>query len=56
MGEVLGGIAVVGAILGVCAWITALVAGRMYLRCPACRTLNAHRRTQCRACGATLRP
>ncbi len=56
MGEVLGSIAVVAVIVGFSAWITALISGRMYLKCAACRTLNAHRRVHCRACGLALRP
>ncbi len=53
--EVVGGILVVLLILGISAWLTALMAGRMYLKCEKCGTLNAHRRVHCRACGTELR-
>ena len=49
-------IALVVGILGVSAVVTQLFARAMYITCSQCHTLNARRRTQCRKCGATLRP
>jgi len=43
------------AILGGAALITNWFARTMYLRCSACGTLNARRRTQCRSCQQLLR-
>jgi hypothetical protein len=48
-------LALVIAILGGSALITHLFARAMYIACPNCRTLNARRRMQCRACGCDLR-
>jgi hypothetical protein len=48
-------IAVLVAILVGAAVITEWFARAMYIRCPACKTLNARRRTQCRACESPLR-
>jgi hypothetical protein len=42
-------------ILVVSALITEWFARTMYNRCAACRTLNARRRTHCRACGKQLK-
>jgi hypothetical protein len=55
MGNTLAAILLVVAILGVSALITHLFARAMYITCPACRTLNARRRNQCRRCGAKFR-
>ena len=41
-------------ILGVSAFITSWFARTMYIRCIACGTLNARRRTECRSCNAGL--
>lgn len=43
-------IAVLGGILVFSAVLTNLFTRAMYYRCPACQTLNAKRRTQCRNC------
>jgi hypothetical protein len=43
------------AILGLSAIITAWFARTMYIRCLACGTLNARRRSQCRSCQEELR-
>jgi hypothetical protein len=56
MGERLLGIGLVVGILGFSAIITHLFARAMYVTCASCRTLNARRRSQCRICGANLRP
>jgi uncharacterized paraquat-inducible protein A len=56
MDETLLGIALVVGILGSSALVTHLFARAMYLTCPSCHTLNARRRSQCRRCGANLRP
>jgi len=48
-------IAVLGGILVVSAIITNLFARKMYNRCTSCGTLNAKRRTHCRACNVELR-
>jgi rRNA maturation endonuclease Nob1 len=48
-------IAVLAAILIVSALITNWFARTMYNRCPACATLNAKRRAECRSCGHALR-
>jgi hypothetical protein len=42
-------------ILGLSAIITGWFARTMYLRCLACGTLNARRRTHCRTCQEKLR-
>ncbi len=42
-------------ILGASALFTHWFTRWMYLRCPACGTLNAQRRANCRRCGAPLR-
>ena len=47
-------LALLAAILIICALVTNWFANAMYRRCPACGTLNAKRRTQCRGCGAPL--
>jgi hypothetical protein len=47
-------IAVLVAILGGSALITQWFARTMYRACAACGTLNAKRRTHCRACGQAL--
>jgi len=47
-------ILVVVGILGLSALITHFFARAMYVRCAACATLNARRRTQCRNCGTSL--
>jgi hypothetical protein len=41
-------------ILGLSAIITTGFARAMYIRCVACGTLNAKRRSQCRACRKDL--
>jgi rRNA maturation endonuclease Nob1 len=48
-------IAVLVSILAASAIITNWFAKAMYLRCTGCGTLNAKRRTACRACGKDLR-
>ncbi|HKR02026.1 MAG TPA: hypothetical protein VJT09_15205 [Pyrinomonadaceae bacterium] len=48
-------IAVLGGILVVSVVITNWFARKMYIRCGGCGTLNAKRRTQCRACSQELR-
>jgi len=48
-------VAVMVGILGVSAFITNWFARTMYNRCPACGTLNAKRRAQCRACTKELK-
>lgn len=50
MRDTLLGVAVLAAILIVSALITNWFARTMYNRCPACGTLNARRRSNCRAC------
>ena len=55
MGDTLLSILLVLAILGVSAVLTQWFARTMYITCPHCRTLNARRRTQCRACGEKIR-
>jgi hypothetical protein len=47
-------VAVLGGILVVSALITNWFARTMYNRCGECGTLNAKRRTHCRACKATM--
>jgi hypothetical protein len=53
--EIALNLAVLIGILGASAIITSWFARTMYLRCPACDTLNARRRTHCRACQKVLR-
>lgn len=53
--ELLLNLAVLVGILGLSAIITAWFARTMYLRCLACGTLNARRRTRCRLCENELR-
>ena len=48
--ETLLGFVVLAAILIVSAFITNWFARTMYNRCTSCGTLNAKRRSQCRAC------
>jgi uncharacterized OB-fold protein len=48
-------ILVLGGILVVSAVITNLFARKMYNRCVDCGTLNAKRRTHCRACKARMK-
>jgi hypothetical protein len=48
--DTLLGVLVLAAILVVSALITNWFARTMYNRCAACGTLNARRRTHCRAC------
>ena len=55
MRDTLVSLLVLAAILVVSAIITEWFARTMYNRCPACRTLNARRRTHCRACGRQLK-
>jgi hypothetical protein len=52
--EVLLNLAVLVGILGLSAIITGWFARTMYIRCVACGTLNARRRTQCRSCEKEL--
>ena len=47
-------ILVVVGILGLSALITHFFARAMYVRCAACATLNARRRTHCRNCQTVL--
>jgi hypothetical protein len=54
--ETLLSITVLVVILLLSALITNWFARTMYNRCTACGTLNAKRRTQCRACHRELRP
>ncbi|HEY0004421.1 MAG TPA: hypothetical protein VGB17_06390 [Pyrinomonadaceae bacterium] len=55
MKETLLSAAVFVSILVLSALITNWFARTMYLRCTACGTLNARRRTQCRNCDSLLR-
>ena len=50
MKDTLLSIALLAAILLVSAFVTNWFARTMYKRCAACGTLNAKRRTHCRAC------
>jgi len=52
--DTLVSIAVLGGILILSAVITNLFARKMYNRCADCGTLNARRRTHCRACNAEI--
>jgi hypothetical protein len=54
MKEILLNILVVVGVLGLSALITHFFARAMYVRCLACATLNARRRTHCRNCHAGL--
>ena len=55
MKDTLVSLLVLAGILVVSALITEWFARTMYNRCAACRTLNARRRTHCRACGKQLK-
>jgi uncharacterized OB-fold protein len=48
-------IAVLGGILVVSAFITNWFARHMYNRCADCGTLNAKRRSHCRACNIEIK-
>jgi hypothetical protein len=48
-------VAVLGGILVLSALITNWFARKMYNRCGDCGTLNAKRRTNCRACNVEIR-
>jgi hypothetical protein len=52
--ELLLNLVVLVGILGLSAIITAWFARTMYIRCSACGTLNARRRTLCRICQKEL--
>lgn len=54
MKDALLSVAVLGGILVVSAFITNWFARTMYIRCPECGTLNAKRRTHCRACNKEI--
>lgn len=54
MRDALLSVAVLGGILVASAVITNWFARAMYNRCPDCGTLNAKRRTHCRACNREL--
>lgn len=54
MKDALVSLFVIAGILVVSAVITEWFARAMYNRCPACRTLNARRRSHCRACGQQI--
>ncbi|HXS00317.1 MAG TPA: hypothetical protein VN724_07095 [Pyrinomonadaceae bacterium] len=54
MKEFLLNAAVLIGILGGSAFITSWFARTMYVRCSACGTLNARRRTECRSCQTAL--
>ncbi|HEU4934173.1 MAG TPA: hypothetical protein VFT48_18945 [Pyrinomonadaceae bacterium] len=54
MKEFLLNAAVLIIILGGSAFITSWFARTMYVRCSACGTLNARRRTECRSCSTAL--
>ncbi|HJX91248.1 MAG TPA: hypothetical protein VJ372_12175 [Pyrinomonadaceae bacterium] len=54
MKDFLLNVAVLVGILGVSAVITGWFARTMYIRCLACGTLNARRRSACRSCQAEL--
>jgi uncharacterized OB-fold protein len=47
-------VAVFVGILAVSAFITSWFARTMYVRCLACGTLNARRRSECRSCQTKL--
>ncbi len=50
MTDLLLNLAVLIGILGLSALITNWFARAMYIRCGACGTLNARRRSKCRSC------
>lgn len=54
MKDTLVSVAVLGGILVVSAFITNWFARTMYNRCAECGTLNAKRRTHCRACNTAI--
>ena len=54
MRDTLISLAVLGGILIISAVITNLFARKMYNRCTSCGTLNAKRRSHCRACNVEL--
>ena len=54
MKDTLISVLMVIGILGLSALITHFFARAMYLRCAACGTLNAKRRTHCRNCRTHL--
>ncbi|HEX8178265.1 MAG TPA: hypothetical protein VF525_01855 [Pyrinomonadaceae bacterium] len=54
MKDTLLSIGLLVAILGISALITQWFARTMYKSCTGCGTLNAKRRTHCRACGQAL--
>ena len=47
-------LAIAAGILGLSFVLTDLFVRKMYYRCRQCGTLNAKRRSQCRACGQAL--
>lgn len=51
MRDVLLNLVLLVGVLGGAAVFTHLFTKAMYLKCAGCGTLNARRRTQCRACG-----
>ena len=54
MGETILNAAVAVGILGGSYFLTELFVRKMYYRCRKCGTLNAKRRSQCRACSESL--
>jgi hypothetical protein len=48
-------VAVLVLILAASALVTNWFARTMYNHCPACKTMNAKRRDNCRACGEPLK-
>ena len=54
MRDALLSVAVLGGILVLSAFITNWFARKMYNRCAECGTLNARRRTHCRACNREI--
>lgn len=54
IGELLLSLVVFLGILAASAVATELFVRKMYYRCRRCRTINAKRRTHCRACGEAL--
>ena len=55
MWETVLSLALMAVILVGCAVLTNWFTRKMYNRCSQCGTLNAKRRSQCRACGHELR-
>ncbi|MCA1616475.1 MAG: hypothetical protein LC800_20750 [Acidobacteria bacterium] len=55
MRDTLLSLGVLVAILAASAFVTSWFARTMYNRCPACGTLNARRRAECRACGREIK-